>query len=52
MSLRILKNINTAKAFFFTEVLADDSDKIVKALVKALLVLQVLHLLCELVEIK
>ena len=48
MSLRILKDIYTAKAFFFTEVLTDDSDKIVKAL----LVLLVLHLLCELVEIE
>jgi hypothetical protein len=37
---RILKNIDTAKAFFLTKVLANDRNKIVKAL----LVLQVLHL--------
>jgi hypothetical protein len=47
MTISILKNIDTAEALF-SEVLADDGDKIVEVL----LVLQVLHLLCELVEIE
>ena len=47
MGIGILKNVDTAETFF-TEVLANNGDKIVKAL----LVLQVLHLLCELVKIE
>jgi len=48
MGIGILKDIDTAEALFISEVLAYDGDKIVKAL----LVLQVLHLLCELVKIE
>ena len=48
MSLRILKDVDTSESLFWTEVLADDGDKIVKAL----LVLQVLHLRGELVKIE
>ena len=48
VSLRILKDVDTSESLFWTEVLADNSDKIVKAL----LVLQVLHLRGELVKIE
>jgi hypothetical protein len=48
VSFSIFKDIDTAESLFSSEVLAYDGDKIVKAL----LVLQVLHLLCKLVKIK
>jgi hypothetical protein len=48
VGVAVLKNIYATESLFSSEVLAYDGDKIVKAL----LVLQVLHLLCELFKIK
>jgi len=48
MCLGILEDINTAETLFFSEILANDGDKIVKTF----LVFQVLHLRGELFKIK
>jgi len=48
VGLSVLKDIYATEAFLSSKVLAYDGDKIVKAL----LVLQVLHLLCKLAKIK
>ena len=48
MGVRILEDIDTAKAFFCTKVLTDNGHQIVETF----LVFQVLHLGSELVKIK
>ena len=48
VGLGILQDVDTSESLFWTEVLTDDGYKIIEAL----LVLQVLHLLCELFKIE